>query len=379
MTNCASTADRIDDYRVSDKLAWFADDLELVADAVRTGTTRQVLRVISDTVGLGRALTLLDSSKGGHGDSQVDDLDALIQVSDLHPDPATFESWLRRVLDRRGDDRGVMLSTVHRVKGMEWDRVIVAGVTEGVFPHRLAEDREEERRVMHVAITRCRQRVVVLADASRPSSFLRELHHAATAVLQLAARSPRRARRRRARRPIHRTTCRRRLPESMEALRAWRRQRSQADKVRAYVVASDALLRSIALALSQTLEELAAIKGIGPKKLQLYGRRSSPSCTLPPKHPHGVTSMASESNHGCTATRRRRDIQHCPRRSNPRRCTRRICGWWTRIALSTGTAEGTSSLGAHTYAKLVDISTSTLCIYHPRVVHLWLQDQRRTR
>ena len=57
----------------------------------------------------------------------------------------------------------------------------------------------------------------------------------------------------------------------MEALRAWRRQRSQADKVPAYVVAADTLLAAIAQARPANLEELAQIKGIGPRKLQLYG------------------------------------------------------------------------------------------------------------
>ncbi len=170
-----STADLIHDYRVGDKLAQFAEELQLVADTMRTGTTRQVLKVIIEDVGLRRAMALLDRSKGGQSESQVDDLEALVQLADLHPDPVTFEPWLRQVLGRRHDDRGVMLSTVHRVKGMEWNRVIVAGVSAGVFPHRLAADVEEERRVMHVAITRCRQRVVVLADAALPSSFLCEL------------------------------------------------------------------------------------------------------------------------------------------------------------------------------------------------------------
>ncbi|MDQ3469632.1 MAG: HRDC domain-containing protein, partial [Actinomycetota bacterium] len=69
----------------------------------------------------------------------------------------------------------VTLSTIHRVKGREWDRVAVFGVVEGVVPHRLAEDIEEERRVLHVGITRGRHRVVVLADAARRSPFLDEM------------------------------------------------------------------------------------------------------------------------------------------------------------------------------------------------------------
>ena len=61
------------------------------------------------------------------------------------------------------------------MKGREWDRVAVFGVTDGIVPHRLAEDVEEERRVLHVAITRGRHRVAVLADRTRRSPFLAEL------------------------------------------------------------------------------------------------------------------------------------------------------------------------------------------------------------
>ena len=84
-----------------------------------------------------------------------------MQVADLHPDAATFERWLREVLRRETAPNGVTLSTVHRVKGREWDRVAVFGVNDGLVPHRLAQDEEEERRVLHVAITRGREQVVL--------------------------------------------------------------------------------------------------------------------------------------------------------------------------------------------------------------------------
>ena len=69
----------------------------------------------------------------------------------------------------------MLLSTVHRIKGREWDHVIVFGASRGLFPHRLANDEEGERRVFHVALTRARSQVVVLADADAPSIFLAEL------------------------------------------------------------------------------------------------------------------------------------------------------------------------------------------------------------
>ena len=157
------------------KVLDLADDLRLVVDAGRQGTTRDILEVVRDDVGLGAAMSLLDRTGGGQGSSHLDDLEGLLGVADLHPEAATFEAWLRELFQRESDPSGVTLSTIHRVKGREWDRVAVFGVSDGIVPHRLAEDEEEERRVLHVGITRGRHRVVVLADRTRPSGFLDEL------------------------------------------------------------------------------------------------------------------------------------------------------------------------------------------------------------
>ena len=279
-------AARIDDEKVSVKVLGLADDLEVVAEAAVPGTTRDVLAVVADDVGLGGAMSLLDGSKGGQTGSQLDDLDALAQVAALHPEPASFERWLRGVLGPRGDvargsgsGAGVTLSTVHRVKGMEWDRVVVAGVTDGVLPHRLAENVEEERRVLHVAITRCRHRAVVLADASRPSSFLAELDGSAprgvapirstTSPTAASAATPRKAKSAKTKAPPVDLPA-----EAMaidEALRAWRLERCRSDQVPAYVVANNSTLQAIAVARPTTLAELAEVDGIGPRKLELYG------------------------------------------------------------------------------------------------------------
>ena len=86
--------------------------------------------------------------------AQSDDLTAIAQLAQLHPDPATFEAWLREALGRPWQADGVTLATVHRVKGQEWPVVVVHHAEADQFPHRLAEDVEEERRVFHVAITR---------------------------------------------------------------------------------------------------------------------------------------------------------------------------------------------------------------------------------
>ncbi|MGH9150327.1 MAG: HRDC domain-containing protein, partial [Acidimicrobiales bacterium] len=250
--------------READKVRQLAADLERVARVARSASSRQVLGLVKDGIGLGRAMGLLDGPRRGEGSSHLDDLEALEQVADLHPGTATFEGWLREVLARPGDPAGVTLSTVHRVKGMEWDNVAVFGVTAGLVPHRLAFDGEEERRVLHVAITRGRHQVVVLADESRPSPFLDEM----------AGRRPPAPAARPAPAPLG---ARDQSPpgpadERAEvALRQWRSARSRADAVPAYVVLHDTTLRALAAARPASLEQLARVDGIGPAKLERYG------------------------------------------------------------------------------------------------------------
>ncbi|MHB8294071.1 MAG: ATP-dependent DNA helicase UvrD2 [Acidimicrobiales bacterium] len=280
---------RIDDPKVGAKLADLVADLKLVVDAVQRGTTASALAVVKDQIGLGRAMGMLDSSGAGEGSSgHLDDLEALEQVAHLHHDAPTFGTWLRGAL-RPSAPGGVTLSTVHRVKGREWDRVVVFGATAGLFPHRLATDVEEERRVMHVAITRGRRAVTILADASRPSPFLAELH-SRRAPGGGAVRPPGSE----AERPKGRISSgqaggaadRRGAPRSagtaaaalspeaekaVTALRAWRLERSRTDKVPAYIVLADRYLTGIAASLPRSLEELRRLPGIGPTKLESYG------------------------------------------------------------------------------------------------------------
>jgi hypothetical protein len=122
----------------------------------------------------------LDSGQVGQLTSHIDDLEALEQVASLHPEARTFETWLRSNFRATQDSNGVALATIHRIKGQEWPRVIVYGANEGLMPHRLATDAiEEERRIMHVALTRGRQAVVVLSSRGNASRFVRELQGAA--------------------------------------------------------------------------------------------------------------------------------------------------------------------------------------------------------
>ncbi len=277
------------------KLEDYASDIDAVARAA-TRSTASALAAIASTVGLGSAMDVLDAGRAeADRSSHRDDLKALQQVATLHPDAATFGDWLRSVLTPRPVDEGaVTLSTVHRVKGQEWPLVVVFGADEEVFPHRLATDVEEERRVFHVAVTRAAARVVVVADATSPSPFVAELDgsrpHApvrgrpdvAAKARQVAAAAGAATSSGGAARGAAAERSRGGAAKAaavvapgdealFQALRTWRRDAAERTKVPAFVVLSDATLRDVAARRPGTLAQLRGCNGIGPAKLERYG------------------------------------------------------------------------------------------------------------
>ena len=175
MADIRRLANRLSGRDVPKVLA-YADAVDAVAAACPKSTAA-ALRAIRVQVGLGETMDVLDSSRReADRSTHTDDLVALEAVAALHPDAATFEAWLREVVARpAASGPAVLLSTIHKIKGREWEHVIVYGASAGLLPHRLSEDEEGERRVFHVALTRAIRQVVVLAEAEAPSPFVAEL------------------------------------------------------------------------------------------------------------------------------------------------------------------------------------------------------------
>ena len=148
-------AGRLNTPREAERVEAFAADIELLQQLASNGaTTSSLLARLHDSMGMASTLSTLDVHRTGmNRAAQSDDLTAVAQLAALQPDPSAFESWLRSELRRAWQPDGVTLATVHRVKGKEWPVVIVHHADADQFPHRLATDVEEERRVFHVAIT----------------------------------------------------------------------------------------------------------------------------------------------------------------------------------------------------------------------------------
>lgn len=106
-------------------------------------------------------------------------------MRDTYAKELTMRGIPIHVLDKKADDPaipGLRLATVHRVKGLEFNAVFVAGVNEGVFPleqvmKQAADDasREEreikDRSLLYVAATRAKREVTV-TSYGKPSLLL---------------------------------------------------------------------------------------------------------------------------------------------------------------------------------------------------------------
>jgi DNA helicase-2/ATP-dependent DNA helicase PcrA len=101
---------------------------------------------------------------------------------------STFLSQVALGTTQQPRQEGIALLTVHSAKGLEFDVVVIMGMTEGSFPDYRAKGPalQEERRNMFVAVTRCkrvlglsypRTRVMPWGNTRRqqPSRYLRDL------------------------------------------------------------------------------------------------------------------------------------------------------------------------------------------------------------
>ena len=131
-------------------------------------------------------------------DERREDIEQLANYSNSFRSTREFLSDLALLTNVQAEDiieageegEAVVLSTVHRAKGLEWSRVFIAGLTDGGFPSAKSigdlEREEEERRVFYVAVTRAKDELYLCypimdsrwydgAIVKRPSLFIQEL------------------------------------------------------------------------------------------------------------------------------------------------------------------------------------------------------------
>ncbi|MGW7454206.1 ATP-dependent DNA helicase UvrD2 [Streptomyces sp. NPDC054787] len=224
----------------------------------------------------------------------------------------TIELEERKAAQHAPTIQGVTLASLHAAKGLEWDAVFLAGLTDGMIPITYAktdEQIEEERRLLYVGVTRARLHLTLSWALSRapggrasrrPSRFLNGLRPGSAAPGSgPGSATERGARGKRGRRgPVLCRVCGKTLTEAgelklmrcedcpsdmdeglYERLREWRADQAKEQGLPAYCVFTDKTLMAIAEAAPGEAGELSMISGVGGRKLERYGAEVLAICT----------------------------------------------------------------------------------------------------
>jgi DNA helicase-2/ATP-dependent DNA helicase PcrA len=119
--------------------------------------------------------------KGEAGRSRVENMQELVTAAKQFRMEDESESELAAFLDSAALDAGdtqasehesaVQMMTLHSAKGLEFPRVFMVGMEEGLFPHKMSADEpgrlEEERRLAYVGITRAMTKLTLTHAESR--------------------------------------------------------------------------------------------------------------------------------------------------------------------------------------------------------------------
>lgn len=180
-----------------EKVERFEQMIQDIADCARTKPINETLAFIIKRTGMEA-----DLKKNGTEDDleRLENLQELVSVAlqyDQLPPEEAVEALLENAalqsdqdeLQEKEERDAVRLMTVHAAKGLEFPYVFIAGMEEGLFPHERLDakgiDREEERRLFYVALTRAEKKVYLTYAHMRtiygsqrvnvPSSFLDEI------------------------------------------------------------------------------------------------------------------------------------------------------------------------------------------------------------
>ena len=182
--------------RAANKLKEFCGMIKSLSAVVDELPISELLTLVLDKSGYRVSLMTDADPKNADRLANVDELVNNVKQYELENDEPTLSSFLEEIalvsdIDAMNESEDkVTLMTVHSAKGLEFDKVFLIGLEEGIFPGNQSiyggeSEIEEERRLMYVAITRAKRQLTVSnavtrmvfgrTDRNLPSRFLKEI------------------------------------------------------------------------------------------------------------------------------------------------------------------------------------------------------------
>ncbi len=189
----------IDEYaqlqRSATKLKQFSDCICSAISEAEQMLPHQVLEFVLEKSGYLSAL-LAEGDEGQERKENVQELvSSMIQYENESLQPSLDDfldgvSLMTDIDNYNADQDCVVMMTLHAAKGLEFPRVFITGMEEGIFPGNQSiyssdKEIEEERRLMYVGITRAKQKLYLtnafqrllfgMTNRNRPSRFVAEI------------------------------------------------------------------------------------------------------------------------------------------------------------------------------------------------------------
>jgi len=185
--------------RAANALKGFMQLIERLDEEARERELFEKVKLVVEKSGL---VELYQKEKGEKGEARIENLEELVNAARLFDYEADNEEnlseldmFLAHAALEAGDSQGdeyedcVQLMTLHSAKGLEFKRVFLVGMEEGLFPSQQSTDDparlQEERRLCYVGITRAKEELYLTHAESRrlygkesypaPSRFIREI------------------------------------------------------------------------------------------------------------------------------------------------------------------------------------------------------------
>lgn len=197
IVSSVSTRERVQDRQRRSAEEWcriiteIQGDMQSAKQGLPESKPRSILERLVSRI---RYIEWIDKSEGQESieNSQAANVRELCRVAEKFDTVQAFLAYIdenvkaakKQRRDSQAGGERVVLMSIHRSKGLEWDHVFVAGLNEGILPHARG-DIEEERRLAYVAITRARDslrvssvREMAMKTGVRevaPSLFVREM------------------------------------------------------------------------------------------------------------------------------------------------------------------------------------------------------------
>lgn len=255
----------------------------VISGAAALDPIQVAIRSAAEQTGRERLATWSRDARQPDPDANDDDIAARRRVADAVDeflaeggrDGLGFATWVRTTRPFHGDIRpdAVELVTFHAAKGREWFGVVIAGAESSMIPHFSAKtpgERDEEIRLAYVAITRASDRLVFTHAQNRngrvaqPSPVLDDLPTAAPPEPPSDEFLEGQRRRRTEPDPID--------PVLVD-IEQWRKTAARVAGVAPGMILSDRAVRRIAERRPTTIDELAAIEGVGRSTATRMGER----------------------------------------------------------------------------------------------------------